>query len=112
MVSLSGGQPAAHTPSQPGQDKSRGSSYYRGSHGVLKPLYAPEREAVGGSTADWSASKQEGAQPPSPPPPACTLNGKCGGYMVRWRLKRRLDGKRYKGIWTKGDGLVGLVFAS
>lgn len=68
LVSLSGGQPASHPhtkqASQPGQDKSRGSSHYGGSQGVLKPLYAPQREAVRGNTAGWSASKQERAQLP------------------------------------------------
>ncbi|CAB1453599.1 unnamed protein product [Pleuronectes platessa] len=44
LAGLSGGRPATHTPSQPGQDKSRGSSHYGGSQGVLKPLYAPQRQ--------------------------------------------------------------------
>lgn len=104
LVSLSGSQPAAHTPSQPGQDKGRGSGYYRGSRGVLKPLYAPQREAVGGNTADWSASKQEGAQPPPPPLSACMFKGKRGVYGVRWGLKRTVDEKWYKRIWIEGDG--------
>lgn len=92
-------QPPTHiskSASRPEEDKGRGSSYYGGSQGVLKLLDAPQREAVGGNTADWSASKQEGDRPPPPLLPACMFKGKWRVYWVRWRLKCEVDEKWYK----------------
>lgn len=84
--------PPTHASRQPArQDKSIGSSHYGGSRGVLTPLSALQREAVRGNTAEWSASKQEEAQPPPPAQPASMVKGKWGVYKVWWGLQGRKD---------------------
>ena len=61
--------PASHPHTQPartGQEQRKQSLWRK--PGRLKAIICPsEAEAVGGNTADWSASKQEGSQPPPPP---------------------------------------------
>ncbi len=102
-------QPPTCPASQPGQDKSRGSSYYGGSQGVLKPLYAPQRERQLEATQLTGAlqSRKEPSHHLHLHQPACS-KGKWGVYRVRWVLQRRVDERRHNFIvWMEGDDFVG-----